>query len=126
MTIMVLLMLANAALATECVLDLTRKVEGESRVTLDRSMTHDPDCPAQSTGRVKPAPTFSVVERLNSAEYSMGGQIVADFRLTNTGNQSALILVRTPEEHNPLGSRRRRRLGRSCLSGSDPARSRHP
>jgi hypothetical protein len=72
-------------------LDLTRQVEDETKSAADRTFTNadDPPCPGKSTGRLDPAPTLALfIERLNSTEYSMGGQIIVDLRVTNTGNQA--------------------------------------
>jgi hypothetical protein len=72
----------------ERLLDLTGQAENATNVSTDRSLTHDRDCPSQSNGRLELAPSVTItVESLNSIEYSMGGQIIADLRLTNMGRQ---------------------------------------
>jgi hypothetical protein len=72
---------------TERLLDLTRNVH-EQTLRGDRIFTNTDDapCPDRSNGRLERAPSVAVaIERLDSSEYSMGGQIVADLRVTNTG-----------------------------------------
>jgi hypothetical protein len=73
------------------VVDLTPTSEGDRKAS--QSGWREPvDCRGRSTGRIGPAPTLSLtVVRLDPSELSMGGQFVADIRVTNTGMEPVIL-----------------------------------
>ena len=76
----------------ERVVDLTPKSESAGRTASQSSWRERVDCRGRSTGRIGPAPTLSLtVARLDRSELSMGGQFVADIRVTNTGTEAVIL-----------------------------------
>lgn len=73
----------------ERLLDLTQKTGGEAGQPTTREQL---DCRGRGTGRIGPAPTLSLtITGLDSREYSMGDQIVADIRVKNVGNAPIML-----------------------------------
>jgi hypothetical protein len=76
------------------VLDLTPKSESDDRTASQSNWREQVDCRGRSTGRIGPAPTLSLtVARLDRSELSMGGQFVADIRVTNTGPEPVIHVL---------------------------------
>jgi hypothetical protein len=81
--------LVAAGVQAERVVDLTEKTGGEAGQPTIRERL---DCRGRGTGRIGPAPTLSLtITGLDSREYSMGGQIVADVRLKNVGKAPIVL-----------------------------------
>jgi hypothetical protein len=88
----VTLLVALGVQAQERVVDLTPKSESDGRTARQSYWREQVDCRGRSTGRVGPAPTLSLtVARLDRSELSMGGQFVADIRVTNTGTEPVIL-----------------------------------
>ena len=72
----------------ERVLDLTPKTGGEAG---QRTIREQVDC-RRGTGRIGTAPTLSLtIIGLDSREYAMGSQFVADIRVKNVGNAPVVL-----------------------------------
>lgn len=70
------------------VVDLTPKPGTE---TVD-AIREEVDCRGRGTGRVSPAPALSLtITALDSSEYSMGGQIIAEIRVKNMGKAPVVL-----------------------------------
>jgi hypothetical protein len=84
-------LIAVSVQAQERVVDLTPKSESDRKAS--QSSWREPvDCRGRSTGRIGPAPTLSLtVVRLDPSELSMGGQFVADIRVTNIGTEPVIL-----------------------------------
>ena len=80
---LVIFALVAVSAQAERVLDLTPKIGGEAD---QPSIREQVDCRRRGTGRIGPAPTLSLtITGLDSREYSMGGQFVAEIRVKNVG-----------------------------------------
>ena len=88
----VLLHVALGVQAQERLVDLTPKSERDGQTASQSNWREQVDCRGRSTGRIGPAPTLSLaVARLDRSELSMGGQFVADIRVTNTGAEPVIL-----------------------------------
>jgi hypothetical protein len=86
------LLVAVSVQAQERVVDLTPKSESDDRTSSQSNWREQVDCRGRSTGPIGPAPTLSLtVARLDRSELSMGGQFVADIRVTNTGGEPVIL-----------------------------------
>jgi hypothetical protein len=86
----VMFALAAVSVQAERILDLTPKngSEAEGQFTIHEQV----DCRGRGTGRIGPAPTLSLtIAGLDSSEYSMGSQFVADLRVKNVGKERAVL-----------------------------------
>ena len=73
---------------TERLVDLTPRSGSEAGNHVDERV----DCRGRATGRIGPAPPLKLtMVGLDGSEYSMGGQIVADIRVTNVGKEPIVI-----------------------------------
>jgi len=84
-------MFALGAVTTQAerLVHLTPKAGGEAGQSQIREQV---DCRGRGTGRIGPAPALSVtITGLDSREYSMGGQIVADVRVKNVGKTPIVL-----------------------------------
>jgi len=75
---------------TERVLDLTPRGDGPAGGP--STIREEVDCRGRGTGRIGPAPTLSLtIAGLDSSEYSMGSQFVADLRVKNVGKAPVVL-----------------------------------
>jgi hypothetical protein len=85
------LLVAISVQAQERVVDLTPNSDSDARAS-QTNWREPVDCRGRSTGRIGPPPTLSLtVTRLDRPELSMGGQFVADIRVTNTGTEPVIL-----------------------------------
>jgi hypothetical protein len=82
----VIFALAALGVQAQRIVDLTPKSE-------DSSAIHERvDCRGRGTGRIGPPPTLTItVTGLDSRQYVMGGQIVADIRVKNVGKERVVL-----------------------------------
>lgn len=82
----VIFVLVALGVQAERIVDLTPKSD-------DSSAIHERvDCRGRGTGRIGPPPTLTLtVTGLDSRQYAMGGQIVADIRVKNVGNERVVL-----------------------------------
>jgi hypothetical protein len=107
------LLVAVSVQGQERVVDLTPKSDSDGWTARQSYGREQVDCRGRSTGRIGPAPTLSLtIARLDSSELSMGGQFVADIRVTNTGTEPVILptVLPTSSEMVSLAGRMRCRL----------------
>jgi hypothetical protein len=87
---MVVFALAAVGVQEGRVVDLTPKIGAQAET--HSSVPEQVDCRGRGTGRIGPAPTLKLtITGLDGTEYSMGGQIVADIRVTNVGKAPVVL-----------------------------------
>ncbi len=85
---LVMFALVAVSAQAERLVDLTPKSRNETGIHVDERV----DCRGRGTGRIGPAPTLSLtIVGLDSREYSMASQIVADIRVTNVGKAPIVV-----------------------------------
>ena len=81
--------LGGVSAQAERILDLTPKTGGEAGQPTIREQL---DCRGRGTGRIGPPPTLNLtITGLDSREYSMGAQFVADIRVKNIGKERVVL-----------------------------------
>jgi hypothetical protein len=82
----VIFALAALGVQAERIVHLTSK--NGSPFSIDERV----DCRGRGTGRIGPPPTLTItVTGLDSRQYAMGGQIVADIRVKNVGKERVVL-----------------------------------